>query len=174
MSVQAGLTIAKGVLDVAAGIGQARAVNSAARKNFRNANLDAAFQYKQNQRAFIENDRAARQAGYDAKLAERASVSSAMNSAAGGGVMGSTINALVAEEMRTGATNQSRIGDQRTNNRMATVARGQGIEAQTQSRINQTPTASFGLMDFAKIAVSTALGIESHNNQMDAIAAGQG
>ena len=174
MSAQAALTIAKGVLSVASGVANARAVNSAARKNFRNANLDAAFQYKQNQRAFIENDRAARQAGYDAKQSERAAVASAMNSGAAGGVMGSTINALVAEEMRTGATNQSRIGDQRTNNRMATIARGKGIEAQAQSKINAQPTASYGLLDIAKIAVGAGLGIQSHQDQLNAVAAGQG
>jgi len=174
MSAFAALTIAKGAFQVLGGIANARAVNSAARKNFRNANLDAAFQYTQNQRQFIENDRAARQSGNDAKMAERASVASSLNSAAAGGVMGSTMNALVAEEMRTGATNQSRIADQRSNNKMATVARGRGIEAQTQSRINQTPTAKFGLLDFAKIAASTALGIKSQNDSLNAIAAGRG
>jgi ABC-type transporter MlaC component len=164
-----GLMIAKGLMDAVGGIQAARATNSAARQNFRNAQIDAAFQYTQNRRQFIERDRAARQQGYDAKLAERAAVASARNSGASGGVMGSTIDALIAEEMRTGATNQSRIQDQRDNNMMDTRAKAQGIRSQTASRINQTPVAKFGLTDFARIAVNTGLGIKQHGSTVDSI-----
>lgn len=174
MSTAAPLLIAKAVFDTIGGIQSARATNSAARQNFRNANMDAAFQYTQNQRQFIEQDRGARQTGFDAKMAERASIASSTNSAAAGGVMGSSIDALIAEEFRTGSINQGRIRDQRTNNQMATVARGRQIEASTQGRINQTPTASFGLMDFAKIAINTALSIQSNSDDMATVAAGGG
>ena len=167
------LMIAKGVMDLAGGISSARATNSAARQNFANAQRDASFQYTQNNRRFVEQDRAARQAGYDSALETRAAVAASANSAAGGGVMGNTIDALIAEELRIGARNQSRIQDQRTNNRMATVAEGRRIESQTQARINQTPTASFGITDFAKIALNTTLGIKGHQDRLDAIAQGQ-
>lgn len=172
MSLSTGLSIAKGVMDLASGVMRARAVNSAARRNFANAQIDAAFQYSQSHREFIENDRAARQAGYDAALDARAAVASAGNSAAAGGVMGATIDALIAEELRTGARNQSRIQDQRTNNMMSNRAEGRRIQSQTQARINQTPTASFGLLDIGKIALNTALSIQSNRDRLDQVRGG--
>lgn len=169
MSATTGLMIAKGVMDTIGGIQRARAINSAARKNFRNAQIDAAFQYTQNQRKAIEQNRAINQQGMDAALASRAAVASARNSGAAGGVQGTTIDALIAEELRTGAINQSRLEDQRGNNRMDQRATNRGIQSQTQNRINQTQTSSFGLLDFAKIAVGTALGIKSHQDTLNAV-----
>lgn len=166
------LMIGKGILQGVSGVLGAKATNKAALENFANIQRDAAFQYSQNNRRFIEQDRSARQAGYDAALETRASVAAAANSAAGGGVMGSTIDALIAEELRIGARNQSRIQDQRDNNRMAAVAEGRRIQSQAQARINQTPVASFGITDFAKIALNTALGIQSHNDRLDGVTQG--
>lgn len=172
MAVFESLMIAKGLFETIGGIQSARAKNKAARQNFKNAQIDAAFQYTQSDRLRIEQNRAVNQQGLDAALAARAATASAVNSAAAGGVQGSTMDALIAEELRTGAINQSRLEDQRANNNMAATARGRQIQSQTQSRINQTPTSSFGILDFARIATNTALGIKSHRNSLDAVGAG--
>jgi len=160
------LAIASGVSSAASGILGAKATNSAARRTWRNALKDRAFQYRQAQRQFIEQDRSARQAGYDAALQARAARASAVNSGASGGISGNTVDALIAEQMRVGARNQSRIQDQRTNNRAAFSARTEKIQSQTQSRINQTPTDSFGFLDAASIAANTALSIAGQNMNM--------
>lgn len=159
----AALAIGKGIMDTASGFFGAQATNKAARQSWRNALVDQAFQNRQNQRSFIEQDRSARQRGYDAALQARAAAASARNSAASGGVSGSTVDAMIAETLSIGARNQSRIQDQRDNNKAAYSALGESIKAQTQSRINQTPTASFGLLDMASIGINTGLSIASVN-----------
>lgn len=165
------LSIGKGVMDVVGGVQRARAVNSAARQTFRNALIDQSTQNTQNQRQYIERDRAARQSAYDAAMATRASVASARNSGVAGGVRGNTMRALMSEQLRAGARNQSRIQDQRDNNTMAFTARSEAIERSTLSRINNTQTASFGMTDIAKIAINTGLGIAG---QRSALASTQG
>lgn len=166
------LHIAKWGLDLAGAVFGAKATNSAARRNFQNAQIDAAFQYTQNNRLRIERNRAVNQQGLDAALAARAATASAVNSGVSGGIQGATMDALIAEELRTGAINQSRIQDQRDNNTMATVASARGIEAQTQSRINQTPVAEFGLLDYMKLNLQSALGIQAHERQLDQVGRG--
>lgn len=166
MAIQTALAIASGVTQIAAGIQGARATNSAAKRSWRSALIDQANNNTMLQRRDIEQNRAARQTGYDAWLQERAARASVRNSAAGGGVAGPLISALIAEQMRTGASNQSRIRDQMDNNRLATITEGRSLELQTENRLQNTRTASFNLLDFANIAVNTGLSIHSGNKSL--------
>lgn len=164
MAAFTALAIGSGLMQGVSGFLGAKAQNKAAKAGWRNALIDQSFQNRQNQRQYIEGDRAARQTGYDAAMAARAATASAKNSAVSGGISGNTVNALIAEQLRIGARNQSRVQDQRDNNKAAYSAQAEGIRAQTQSRINSIKGGSFGLMDIAQIGLSTGLSIAGHGS----------
>lgn len=163
MALFTALAIGSGVASAASGILAAKAKNTAAKAGWRNALIDQSFQNRQNQRQFIEQDRAARQTGFEAALASRAAQASGRNSAVSGGVSGNTVDALISEQLRIGARNQSRIQDQRDNNAMNRSAQEEGIRSQTQGRLNSIEGGSFGLLDAAQIAMSTGLSIAGGN-----------
>lgn len=156
-TVTTALAVASGGLKMVGQNQQARAVNSAARQTFRSSLENQAFQNAQNDRQRAEEGRQIAQSGYDARLQAAAGVSAAQNTTAGG----TTIGALIAEEMRTGAVNQGRIADRLASSKAAHSDTSRSIQARTQATINQTPTAQFGMLDILQIATDTAMNVQS-------------
>lgn len=168
------MTIAQGVAGVASSSQQARATNSAARKTYRSALESEAAQRVSMQRRYIEEAEGFNQQGYDLALQEAAARSSAVNSAASGGLTGPSMRALMAEQLRKGARNKARVRSSRDNATAALEADTRALRQQTQNRIDNTPTASYGLTDLLIQGAGTALqvaGIQNNaNQQTDALA----
>lgn len=175
------LAIAQGAAAVGAGVQQTKAVNSAARQSYRSALESSASQNVGLDRRYIEEAESFNQQGYDLALQQAAASASARNSGAAGGVAGRTISALVAEQARVGARNASRIQSSRDNAKVALEADKRGIQVQTRDRIQNTPTASYGLSDLLIQGVQTGAQVAGirksnarHTERLELLARGEG
>lgn len=98
-----------------ASVKSTEAQNRNRQTNQLNANKAAQNKYQQEQRRLIEESRSAQQEGYDAALATASALSTGIVSAAGAGVTGVSVNALLADEVAIGGRNQARIKDKMNN-----------------------------------------------------------
>lgn len=156
-----GMTVVSGGAQTASQISQASAINRAADRTYRSAIQSQANQQVGIDRRTVEENRQLQESGYDLALQEAAARSSVRNQGASRGVAGVSLDALIAEQERTGSVNQRRIEDRRENsavNRLQTV---RAIRTQTQDRIDNTPTAEFGLLDYVTQAAQTGMSIVS-------------
>jgi len=110
---------------------------------------------------YIEQNRSLVQGGFDAILQGRASESAAYTSAIENGAQGASVKAVLRDRKQKGARSAGRTKQEQASLARQTGANYKHIGSKAQGRINSTPTTSFGLGDFAKIAAPMV------NAQMD-------
>lgn len=152
---------ASGAMETASQASAAAETNRAARKTFRSALQSQADQTVGIERRRIEEGRTLVQQGNQVALEQEAATASTALSAASRGVSGLSIDALIAEEYRAGAKNKKSLKDERENIQFSDRQSRLGLRSQTEARIESTPTANFGLADFAINHVKTGLKVAS-------------
>lgn len=149
MTIAAAAMAASGVMDQVSQAQQAGAVNKAAKKTYASIIESDANQRVGLDRRTLDDAKVIQQQGFEAKLQESLAVSTEANAAVSRGVSGVSVDALIAEQYRTGAKNKSRLDDQRENNQFGFEQQSRAISSQTNQRIDATPTAKFGITDMA-------------------------
>jgi len=121
--------------------------NEASLANAQNAKLAANNEYVQNTRQMIDQNRAILQNGMDLILQGREAESLAYTSAAGAGVRGASIRALMADKRFTMTRNKQRNRQEQEGLMNALQTSNEQARAKAEGRIASQPMTSFGLGD---------------------------
>lgn len=142
-------TIAMAGISLASSAAQVGQQNDAAAQNRANALQAQNDQIDSQGRQYVEQNRTLIQGAFDNVLAGREGEADAFTSAIANGVQGRSVRAMLADRKQTAARNSARQMQESEGLRDQTGANFRNIRSRTQGRINQVPTTSLGLGDFA-------------------------
>lgn len=143
------LGIAQGGLSL---IGSAAAVseqNAASARNRQHAILAMNDENAQATNKYLEDNRSLIQGGFDSILAGRANEATAYTSALQNGVSGASVKAVLRDHRQLMGRNKGRTQQEVASLRQSTSDNFKNIRSRTQGRINQVPTTSLNVGDFA-------------------------